>query len=116
MNLDYALDYACRSCLEAEGYAIFGLTGSEDGTLYRDAIVRLYIPSGPLPYHCLTRVCIGALPVPQSLCQLLLSPPYQDDTVLRRDAGRQTHLPEAAVSEPLPPSLMPPLPPHFTSG
>ena len=45
-----------RSRLEAEGYAVFGLTGTEDGELYRDAIVRLYIPESALPYHCFTRV------------------------------------------------------------
>ena len=45
-----------RSLLEAEGYAVFGLTGAEDGELYRDAVVRMYIPAMPLPYHCFSRV------------------------------------------------------------
>ena len=48
--------FMSRSRLEAEGYAVFGLTGAEDGVLYRDAIVRMYIPGMPLPYHCFSRV------------------------------------------------------------
>ncbi|GAX73483.1 hypothetical protein CEUSTIGMA_g935.t1 [Chlamydomonas eustigma] len=44
-----------RSRLEAEGYALFGLTAAEDGSLYRDTIVKMYVPSSPLPYHSLSR-------------------------------------------------------------
>lgn len=40
-----------RSRLEQEGFALFDLMAIQDGSLYRDSIVKLFIPNEPLPYH-----------------------------------------------------------------
>jgi hypothetical protein len=37
--------------LTAEGVALFDLSASADGQLYRDAIVKLYVPNRPMPPH-----------------------------------------------------------------
>ena len=42
-----------RSRLEAEGAALFDLTAAPDHTLFRDAVLRFYVPGRPLPFHCL---------------------------------------------------------------
>ena len=65
-------DSLLRSRLEAEGYAMFGLTGAEDGELYRDAIVRLYVPESTLPYHCFTRVSSPGDVIGQLMLQVAL--------------------------------------------
>jgi hypothetical protein len=36
--------------------AVFGLTGVADGTLFSDAVVKLFIPSRTMPYHALSQV------------------------------------------------------------
>jgi hypothetical protein len=51
-----ATECTFRARLESEGYALFDLTAAEDGSMYRDTIVKMYIPSSPLPYHSLSRV------------------------------------------------------------
>ncbi|KAG1672361.1 hypothetical protein FOA52_010979 [Chlamydomonas sp. UWO 241] len=66
-----------RKRLEAEGMALFGLTGAEDGSLFRSAIVRLYIPGLALPYHNLSKGDVllltqGDTPGDDSLEALLL--------------------------------------------
>ncbi|KXZ45751.1 hypothetical protein GPECTOR_51g737 [Gonium pectorale] len=42
-----------RSRLEAEGAALFDLSCAPDHTLFRDAVLRFFVPGRPLPYHAL---------------------------------------------------------------
>ncbi len=39
--------------LESEGAALFDLAASPDHTLFRDAVLRFFLPGRPLPFHCL---------------------------------------------------------------
>jgi hypothetical protein len=36
--------------------AVFGLTAAPDGVLFRDSVIKMYVPAQPLPYHALSQV------------------------------------------------------------
>ncbi|KAG2495801.1 hypothetical protein HYH03_006043 [Edaphochlamys debaryana] len=42
-----------RPRLEAEGCALFDLSSASDHALFRDTVLRFFVPGRPLPYHCL---------------------------------------------------------------
>jgi hypothetical protein len=45
-----------REKLQEQGLALFDLAVQPDGQLYRDAILRMFVPSLGLPFHALSPV------------------------------------------------------------
>lgn len=44
----------CRERLRVEGVSLFGLWAVPDHTLFKDSIIRLYLPNEALPLHQLS--------------------------------------------------------------
>jgi len=46
------------SRLSSEGVAMFGLAAAADGGMFRDALVKFFVPNKALPFHAFSQVAV----------------------------------------------------------
>jgi hypothetical protein len=45
--------------LTSEGVALFGLAAAPAGGMYRDVLLKFFLPNRPLPFHSFSQVSFG---------------------------------------------------------